>query len=163
MSFDLFYMSSHFGSEPVEQKNVWTGEVQKFRPSLPLTPDELSAVQNLLRESAPTGPGDEGCYVVTLPNGGVAEVFGDDLSRGFMVAVRGEFSPAFLELLYRLLKDGNLLLRPAMEDAVTIGANESSFDEIPDDMPQKVVCNSGKELGVLLSNGLDSPRTCQRR
>lgn len=131
MSFDLFYMSSQ-----------------------PMTADEVSAVQTLLDEAKTTGPDEYGCYVVEFQDGGGAEVFASNLSEGFMVSVGG-FSPTFLDFLFQLLKAGNLLMCPAMEDAVTVGASESSFEEAPDDLPQRVVCNSPGELGILLSKGFD--------
>lgn len=155
MSFDLFYMSSHWGREEVEQKNQWTGETQKVRPSLPMTPDEEAAVQALLEQAKSMGPDDHGCYIVEFQDGGGAEVFASNLSGGFMVAVRGGFTTEFLDFLYRLLKVGKLLMCPAMEDAVTIGASESCFNEAPDDIPTRVACHSAEELGVLLTKGFD--------
>ena len=156
MSFDLFYMSSHWGNEPVDQKNPWTGEVHVAKPRLPMTPDELSAVAGLLSAAAPKGPDAHNCYVVEFPDGGGAEVFASNLSEGFMVAIRRRLSPAFLEFLFRLMKVGNLLMCPEMEDDVTVGASERSFDEAPDDWPNRIVCNSAEELGLLLSNGFDA-------
>ena len=156
MSFDLFYISSHWGSEEVEQENKWTGEMQTVRPSLPMNADELLPVQALLDDAKTTGSDDDGYYAVEFQDGGRAEVFVSDLSTGLMVAVRSGFTSALLDFLFRLLKVGNLLMCPAMENAMTIGASETSFQEAPDGLPQKVVCNSPEELGVLLSEGFDN-------
>jgi hypothetical protein len=89
MSFDIFFQSGRFGTTTVQKKNPWTGETQSVLPSEPLTASELKAVQDVLRKVTDSGPDQFGCYVVALADGGGAEVFGDNLEKGWMVAVRG--------------------------------------------------------------------------
>lgn len=125
------------------------------RPSLPLTDDELARVKELLNQAKSTGPDDYDCYVVEFQDGARAEVFASDLSSGFMVAVRSAFSPMFLDFLFQMLKAGNMLMCPAMEDAMIIGTNENSFAEAPVGLLEQVVCHSPEQLGVLLSKGLN--------
>ncbi|MAT13853.1 MAG: hypothetical protein CMJ46_01120 [Planctomyces sp.] len=156
MSFDIFYMSSHFASEYTEQRNKVSGEVQSVRQNLPLTSAEISAVQELIQTARVKSNEEVSCDYLGFPDGGYAELYASDINFGFMLVIRSGFSPNLLNFLYRLLEDGNLLLCFPSEDLVMVGAKESSFDEAPEGMPPKVVCNSPEELGMILADDLDA-------
>ena len=114
MSFDLFYMPSRFGTEPVERKNPFTGEVQTSLPVVPLSAEDVRAVHGVLAGAGARGPDEFGCFVVELGDGGGAEVFASDLETGCMVALRG-LTPDLLRFLYDLLGAAEWVLLPAME------------------------------------------------
>jgi hypothetical protein len=57
-----------------------------------------------------------GCCTVDFNDGGAAEVFADRLKSGCMVALRG-MTPEVSQFLFELLKAGNWVMLPAMEDA----------------------------------------------
>ena len=133
MSFDLFFVTSH-----------------------PVDANQRAAVQATLAVSAVPNSKDDGYIAVEFDDGGMAEVFADDLSEGGMVAVRSGLTPDFLNFLMQILKDGNMMLVPAMENIVTIAASEDAFHGSDPTMPKHVICNSGEELGVLLKEGFES-------
>jgi hypothetical protein len=152
MSFDIFFMPCRFGDRLIEEKNELTGETRSVLPNEPLTADELKAVEEVLEEATVRGSGDPGYYVVRAKDGGEAEVFASDLGHGCMVALRG-ITPGLLGSLINLLKAGNWCMVPIMEDNVAIVPSLRAVKSVPDDFPQIVVCDSGEELGTLLSGG----------
>lgn len=152
MSFDIFFMLCRFGDRPVERKNRSTGETQFVIPNEPLTAEELKAVQEVLDKATVHGPNDFGCYIVRAKDGGETEVFASNLGHGCMVALRG-ITPGILEFLVDLLKVGNWCMVPPMEDNIAIVPSLRAVRSIPDDFPRIVVCDSGEELGALLSGG----------
>ena len=149
MSFDLLFRPYRLRDTPVEQKNPFTGQVQSFLPTEPLTPAEIAAVGRVLRQSAARGPDEYGCSVIELEDGGTAELFGEQLQEGCMVAVRG-LTPALLQFLYALLRAADWVIVPVAADPVTIAASPVSLKV----GPEIVICDSGEALGVLLQQGL---------
>jgi hypothetical protein len=153
MSFDIFFQPCRFGDKLIERVNPFTGEVQSVPRDVPLNADEVGAVQKVLREVTVRGPDEHGCCVVELSDGGGAEVFADDLETGCMVSLRG-MTPGLLTFLYDLLKAGNWVMIPAMEDTAAITTSLNSLQRVPDDFLRIVVCNSVEELSQLLSGGI---------
>jgi len=153
VSFDIFFQPCRFTGSSVEQKNPFTGEVRSVLANEPLNSAELEAVRKVLWQAKAGGPDEQGCYVVQLGDGGGAEVFGDDLATGCMVALRG-MTPDLSRFLYNLLKAGNWVMLPAMEDAMAITAAPGAMRGIPDDFPRVVACNSAEELAALLAGGI---------
>ena len=152
MSFDIFFDPGRYGRQRVKQKNPFTGKVESVLPVEPLTPAERKAVRAVLRKASGGGPDEFGCSVVETADGGTAEVFGDDLANGCMVAVRG-LTPGLLAFLIELLKAGNWVMTPAMEATVAITAVPERLKGLPKDHPEVVLCTSAAELGVLLADG----------
>ena len=152
MSFDIFFQPCRFTGKPVEMKNLFTGEVQLTVPNQTLTADELAAVQRVLHDGMTDGPDEFGCYRVQLPDGGSAEVYGNDLVTGCMVSLRG-LSPDLAGFLMDMLKAGNWVMLPAMEESMAITASPDRVTGVPDGFPKIVVCNAVDELGALLSAG----------
>ena len=152
MSFDIFFAPCRYGSKPVKQKNPFTGKEESVLPNETLTVAELEAVRELLKRANAPAPDAYGCYFVEFDDGGGAEIFGRDLSKGCMVAVRG-ITPIFLQFLIDLLKAGNWVMCPAMEDNIAVTCSPECLKGVPDDFPKVVICNSADELGVLLSDG----------
>jgi hypothetical protein len=151
MSFDIFYMPCRFGDNRVATKDPVTGETKSFLPNEPLTADELKAVQELLECHHLH---DQGFYVVEFDDGGMAQVFDKkDLADGFMVALRG-MTPDLLQFLFALLKAGNWVMIPAMEDTAAITTSTECLKGIPAGFPRIVVCNSAEDLGGLLTSGV---------
>lgn len=153
MSFDIFFQPCRFTGTQVVKTNPFTGESQSFSSNEPLNDAELKAVRQVLKQANAHGPDEHACYVVQLGDGGGAEIFGDQLATGCMAALRG-MTPDLIQFLFDLLKAGNWVMLPAMEDAVAITTSPESMKGIPSDFPRVVVCNSAEELGTLLTNGV---------
>jgi hypothetical protein len=153
MSFDIFFQPCRFTGTAEIKKNPFTGEALSVPLNEPLSDVELQAVQQVLKRANAQGPDDQGCYVVQLEDGGEAEVFGSDLANSCMVALQG-MTDDLLRFLFDLLKAGNWVMLPAMEDPVAITTSPGILRGIPDDFPRVVTCNSAAELGVLLSSGV---------
>ncbi len=152
MSFDIFYQPCRYGSKLVKRINPLTKEEESVLPNEPLTPPELKAVRGVLKGANAEKPDKFGCYVVELEDGGGAEVFGKDLANGCMVALRG-LTPGVVTFLLDLLRAGNWVMCPAMEDNIAITCTPDKMWGTPDDFPEIVVCESAEELGVLLTDG----------
>jgi hypothetical protein len=152
MSFDIFYQPCRFGGKPVKRKNPLTGKVESVLPSEPLTTAELKAVRGVLKQADTQGPDEFGCFIVELKDRGRAEVFGSDLAEGCMVALRG-LTPDIVKFLFDLLKAGNWVMCPAMEDPIAVTTSPDKMCGTPGDFPEVLTCESAEELGVLLSGG----------
>jgi hypothetical protein len=153
MSFDIFFQTARFSEQPVVEKNPFTGEALTVLPEEPLSAAEVKAVQRVLQRVQAQGPDEHGCYVVELEDGGVAEVFADELNAGCMVALRG-ITPRLVYFLFDLLQAGNWVMLPATEDAVAITTSPGSLKGVPEDFPRVVVCDSAEEVGALLTKGV---------
>jgi hypothetical protein len=145
-------MPGRYGGQPVEMKNPFTGKVRAGLSGQPLTPAEVTAVEDVLKRATPGGSDEYGCYVVRLPDGGVAEVHAEDISRSMLVALRG-LTEGLLQFLMDLLKAGNWVMIPAMEDTMAVTCSPGSLMGLPEDFPKVVVCNSTAELEGLLLKG----------
>jgi hypothetical protein len=155
VSFDIFYQPCRFGTEPIEQKNPFTGEVQTVLPAKPLTPDDMKAVRDVLESAKASGPDEQGCYVIEFGDGGMAEVYaGDRLATGCMTALRRDLTPDLLWFLFDLLRAADWIMLPAMEDNPAITALPGRAEGFADSFPE-VVCNSAEELGEVLTKGFD--------
>src|SRR5262249_48761313 len=119
MSFDIFFQTARFGGKPVVKRNPFTGVSVSVIPQEPLRAAEVKAVRQVLKRVGARGPDEHGCYVVELEDGGAAEVFGDGMESGCMVALRG-ITPDLTRFLFDLLKAGNWVMLPAMEPAVAV-------------------------------------------
>jgi hypothetical protein len=154
MSFDLFYQPCRSGTEPVERRNPFTGEIQTSLPVEPLSAEDLQAIQAVLAGVGARGPDEFGCFVVELGDCGGAEVFASDLASGCTVALRG-LTPDMLRFLYDLLAAAHWVLLPAMEGNPAIVTSPNLASGFADSFPE-VVCGSPDELGEILSGGYDA-------
>jgi hypothetical protein len=152
MSFDILFKTCRRTGKPVVRKNPFTGKDQTVVPDEPLSPAELHAVEQVLERATARGPDEFGCRVVRLADGSEAEVFASQPATGCMVALRG-FTADLVRLLFDLLKAGNWVMLPVLEEAVAITASPGPMKGVPKDFPRVVVCNSAEELGTLLAGG----------
>jgi hypothetical protein len=113
----------------------------------------LKRVQQVLKQAGAQGPDKHGCYVISLADGGTAEVFAKDLHRACMVAVRG-ITAHLTQFLFDLLQAGNWVMLPAMEDSVALTTSLESVKGIPDDFPKIIIVTSAEDVGVLLTKGV---------
>jgi hypothetical protein len=155
LGFDIFFQPCRFSGRPVVKNNPFTGEVMSILPEEPLSDAEVKAVRQVLKQVEALGPDEYGCYVVELKDGGGAEVFADDLKTGCMVTLRG-ITPILIHFLFDLLKAGNWVMLPAMEDTVAITTSPGSMRGVPADFPRIVPCNAADEVGVLLRDGVQA-------
>jgi hypothetical protein len=130
MSLDIFFQPCRFTGRPIVKQNPFTGETQSVLGNEPLSAAELKAVQQVLMRAKADGPDEYGCYVVQVDDGAGAEVFGSELATGCMVALR-EMTADLLQFLFDLLKAGNWVMLPAMEDAVAITTAPECLKGIP--------------------------------
>ena len=70
-----------------------------------------------------------------------------------MVALRG-ITPDLLQFLYDLHKAGNWVMLPTIEDPVAVTTSPKHLKGIPEGFPKIVICNSGEELGLVLTSGV---------
>jgi hypothetical protein len=161
MSFDLFYQPCRSGTESVERKNPFTGQIQTSLPVEPLSAEDVRAIQAVSAGVSARGPDEFGCFVVELGDGGGAEVFASDLETGCMVALR-ELTPDLLRFLYDLLAAANWVLLPAMEGNPAIVKSPGLACGFAENFPE-VVCSSPDELEEILSSGFDAWRSYRDR
>ena len=155
MGFDIFYQPCRFGTEPVEQKNPFTGEVQTILPVKPLSSHDLTAVRDVLERATAVGPDEYGRYLVRFGDGGAVEVYpGDDFETGCTTTLRRALTPDLLRFLFDLLSAADWIMLPAMEGNPAITALPGRADAFADSFPE-VVCNSAEELGAVLTGGVD--------
>ena len=150
MSFDIYFSPCRLGNTPEEFRNPFTGEVQSALPREPLISRELKAVRKVLKEASAQHP-HEGFYSINFSDGGAAEIFGDDLSEGCMVAVRG-ITRDLLRFLIDLLKAANWFMSPVMEESIALTSSPERTPSVPDHY-QIIVCDSVEGLGQLLAGG----------
>jgi hypothetical protein len=152
MSFDIFFQPARYTGVPVVKKNPWTGEDVTVVPSEAISAAEERAVREVLKKGN-TKWEDQGCCVIEFDDGGTAEILAKDLTSGCMVALRG-ITPDVSQFLFDLLKAGNWVMLPAMQDAVAITSSPGSVKGVPNDFPRLVTCNSANEIAVLLREGI---------
>jgi hypothetical protein len=140
MSFDIFFQPCRF-APATEEQDPGTGQARKILPNEPLTAIELAAVQKVLAELNASGADQFGCYRLEFEDGGSAEVFGQNLERGCMVALRG-LTKDILRFLFDFLRAGNWVMIPAMRETRAIATSLSSFKHVPEGFPPAVVCQS---------------------
>jgi hypothetical protein len=105
-----------------------------------------------LKAASAHRPHEEGCYTIDFDDGGTAEIFGEDLSTGCMVAVRG-ITQDLVQFLTALLNAANWVMLPVLEEDLAIISSPEKKPEGLSGEAQLVVCNSPNELGKLLSGG----------
>jgi hypothetical protein len=69
-----------------------------------------------------------------------------------MVALRG-ITPDVLRLLLDLLRAGNWVMIPAMENTAAIATSPEAFQSVPDGFPDSAICDSIEDLGMFLDRG----------
>lgn len=153
MSFDIHFLTGRFGEAPIEPGDPPRRKTRTGLPEEFLTNEELAAVEQVFRQAYAKGPDDLGCYTIELEDGGSAEVYASQLARGCMVALRG-ITPNLCQFLFHLLKAGNWVMLPVMEDSIAITTAPERLRNIPDNFPEVVICNSPTELGALLARGV---------
>lgn len=161
MSFDLFFQPCRFDGTTVIRNNPFTGQPADVPRNATLTSAELAAVRRLLDEAG-KGPDEHGCWLVTFPDGGSAEIFGSNLEEGCMAALRG-LTDDLVRFLHALLVAGDWVVVPATDEPLAIAASKSAMRGAPEDFPEVVVCASADELGTLLSRGVDAWREYRDR
>ena len=155
MSFDIFYQPCRFGTEPVEHKNPFTGEVKTVLPVRPLSSHDLKAVRHVLESATAVGPDEHGSYLVRFADGGVAEIYGgNDPETGCMAALRRGLTPDLLRFLFDLLRAADWIMLPTMKDNPAITAMPGRAASFADSFPE-VVCYSAVELGAVLTGGFE--------
>jgi hypothetical protein len=116
MSFDIFFMPCRYAEASVEEVDPFTAKSRSKLPNEPLTPDELSAVKAVLAAKS-TSFATESDTGFHFSDGGYAELYGERLASGCMVALRGKMTLQVSAFLYELLHAGRWIMIPAMRSA----------------------------------------------
>ncbi|MEO6574910.1 MAG: hypothetical protein ABIP89_13785 [Polyangiaceae bacterium] len=154
MSFDVHFQPCRYDGTTRERINPFTKKSQDVPYNEPLSVAEISAVLAVFKSAGATGPDDEGCRVVSLADGGHAEIFGGDRGDGCMFAIRGAgVTPLLAGLLFDVMVAGNWVLMEAGEDDVVIAPSLDCLKGAPRSFGQIVVAASGGEVAALLSGG----------
>jgi hypothetical protein len=157
MSFDLHFKPCRFDGTTETRINPFTRSPQEFPRNEPLSKAEVDAVLAVLRAAGATGPDADGCYRVTLSDGGNADIYGDDLGRGCMFAIRGRTSsPQLTQLLFDVLVAGHWVLVGVGDEDTVIAASAECAKSAPDHFGRVVVAGSPDDLSVLLSSGFSA-------
>jgi hypothetical protein len=113
-------------------------------------PKEAQAVSDVLTRAGASPADARGCRAVRFEDGGSAEIYGKDLGRGCMVALRG-ISPAVARLLFDVMVAGRWVLKPGDETAFVVAASQVPT---PEGYERVVVASSGEEVAALLAGGV---------
>lgn len=153
MSFDIVFQTVRFEGREEITKNAFTGETHSVPASEPLTAVELHSVRQVLEQAGAQGPDPYGCYVISLSDGGEAEVFAKELQSHCMVALRG-ITPQLAQFLFDLLRAGNWVMLPASENSVALTTAPESIKGVPEDFPEIITVTTADQVRVLLSQGV---------
>jgi len=157
MSFDVHFKPCRFDGTTETRINPFTRSPQEFPRNEPLSKSEVDAVLAVLKAAGATGPDGDGCYQVTLSDGGNADIYGDDLGRGCMFAIRGTpSSPQLTRLLFDVLVAGHWVLVGVGDEDTVIAPSAECITGAPDDFGRVVIAGSPEDLSVLLSSGFSA-------
>lgn len=140
MSFDIF-LRRFVGGEPAEAHR-----------------DQVRAV---LQANHHSGPDRYGFYVVNFPDGVDVELSakgldGSESFKGCAFHVRG-MSSHLAEFILKVAKAGDMILLPAMEDAIPILSSPHQLSQLPPDLVQggrrPILCDLPKALERILAGG----------
>jgi hypothetical protein len=93
------------------------------------------------------------CYHLDL-EGCLADISADKLETGCMISLWG-MTTEMVQFLYEFLKAGNWVMVPTMDDPVAITTSPDSVKRYPKDSLELVTCKSAKELGLILTKGME--------
>ena len=154
VSFDIFFQPCRFAATAARAEDPDRTPIEG-PDNEPLTPVEEEAVRSLLTRACRGGPDGHGCWLVEVGDGGSAEVFGQDLGKSCMFAVRG-MTPDLVRLMFDILVAGNWVMLPAHEGSGAIAASMDAVRVVPEGFPDVVVCESADALGALLTGGVEA-------
>ena len=158
MSFDVFFEPCRYDGTTDRRVNPFTKQVQDVPRNTPLSEVEVAAVSSVLDRAGAQPPDEHGCRVVRFPDGGSAEIFTNELSRGCMFSIRGVgVTPALAQLLFDVMVAGGWVLMPAGGgDDVVIAPNAQCTTSAPSFYGRVVVAESAREVAALLEGGFDA-------
>jgi hypothetical protein len=157
MSFDTFVQPCRYAE---------TAAIEGSQ-SESLTAAEERAVRSILARVCPGGPDEHHCWVVNIGDGGRAEVFGKDLRKGCMFALRG-LTPDLVQLMFDILVAGNWVLLPAQESRARSPPRYHAIRRVPQGRRPEIVRRSldggmrPNAHGVRAANGDKAPRAVRR-
>jgi hypothetical protein len=166
MSLDIHYHTCNFGTR-VAKRNPFTGKMQSFSAADTLTAAERKAVLNLLKKAGAARPDKLGDYVVSLPDGGSADVrpFEEEDPHswaGLLVSLRA-LSPGMARLLWDLCQVGNMAAIPVLKDGrdIVLVASEEHRRQASARWSSPTVVDSPDEFRRLL--GSETPQPVQEQ
>ncbi|MEM9347045.1 MAG: hypothetical protein AAGB26_10555 [Planctomycetota bacterium] len=156
MSFDITFISSRHSGRTQEVRNPFTGEIQLGKVSDPLSDDERTAVQQVLRGYGLTEVDEHGFGHVELAGGHSLEVIFEHLfSPDFTSAgafLRG-LSEDIAAFIFEIAEAGRFVIVDQKGRAmVTSSVPRESIAEI---YPDAEVVRSGADIMAALQAGFD--------
>ncbi len=139
--------------------------LQKFSDGKPAEANR-EAVLSLLKKSNFSGPDKFGFHIVKFPDGvdvefSAKELYGVREFTNCSFHVRG-IGPHLIQFIFEIAKAGDMVILPAMEDFIPIlslpGQKEHLPQELAENDPPPIVCESAAELESLLCGGYESWR-----
>ncbi|UUO07386.1 hypothetical protein M4951_03525 [Blastopirellula sp. J2-11] len=165
MSLELRLSSRHWSCEPMERVDATTGLPVLERPHLPMTPAEQTAVKALLDEAAGQ-PIEQAKGVVHLSDGGDFQVACGGQQSGyveeFTLHVERDLTPNLTGFIISLLDAGNLIIT-SLRDGTAISLRASNFEDAPETMQPRAICQNSEELREMLQNGVRQDKQMQGR
>ncbi|MDB4995209.1 MAG: hypothetical protein JWM74_2641 [Myxococcaceae bacterium] len=162
MSFDLHFQPCRFDGTTEKRFNPFTKQMQDVPRNEPLSPEEASAVLDVLKRAGAEGPDEEGCHLVRFDDGSSAEIFAKSVETGCMVAIRGAgVTPALAKLLFDVMVAGRWVLLG--EEEVVLAPSHECLKGTPKAFGQVVVAHSPDDIGAVLSGGYEAWRKYRSR
>jgi len=158
MSFDVLFHSACYDGTTTERINPFTNEKVNVPQSAPLPPDRVRAVRELLAAHGASEPNELGCYVVAFRDGSRTGVFGKDLERSCMVALR-HLSDDSVKFVYDLLVAGDwIAVLASGDEPCVLAPSAACVANVPDDSARALVVASPREMRAALSGEFEAWR-----
>jgi hypothetical protein len=168
MSLDIHYHTCNFGTR-VTKLNRFTGKMQSFPAADTLTAAERKGLLSLLKKAGASRPDGFGGYVVSLPDGGSAEVRPLEEERprswaGLLVSLQ-TLTPAMAKLLWDLCRVGNMAAVPVLKDRrdMVLVASEEHRQRAIARWSSPTVADSPDEFRRLLGGHFETPQTVEKQ
>jgi len=156
MSFDIHFQPYRFDGTTEKRINPFTKQAIDIPRNEPLSAGEISAVRAVLERAGVTGSDDEG-RMVSLADGGSAEIYAENLGAGCMFAIRGSgITPLLAQLLFDVMVAGNWVIMESGEDDVVVAPAMDCLKGSPKNFGRVVVASSAGEVAALLSGGFEA-------
>ncbi len=154
MSFDLHFQPCRFDGTTEKRFNPFTKQLQDVPCNEALSPDEVSAVLDVLK-CAGAEKIEERCLIVRFADGSSVELFTENFAEGCMVSIRGAgVTPALAKFLFDVMVAGRWVLLG--EEDVMLAPSLDCLRNTPKSFGQVVVAHSPDDVGAVLSGGYDA-------
>ena len=156
MSFDITFISSRYSGRTQEVRNPFTGEIQLGEVSDPLSDDERTAVQQVLRGYGLTEVDEHGLGHVQFAGGQSIEVIFENLfSPDFISAgafLRG-LSDDIAKFIFEIAEAGRFII--VDQEGRAMVTSSVPQESISEEYPDAKLAESGADILAALKAGFD--------